>query len=568
MKRKVAIYARVSTEHEAQISALDKQVQYYSELLERHPEFELYDRYIDEGITGTSVKKRPSFLRMMEDAKKGCFDLIITREVSRFARNTVDTLQETRKLKAMGIEVWFTEDNIWTMDDSDGELKLTLMATLAQNESKKISMRVKAGQMISFKNGVAYGNGNILGYDKLPNHGGYIINKEQAETVRLIFDLYLAGYGLRKIQFELENRGRKTAKGLSNWNCTTIGHILKNPFYCGIMEYRKQYVPDFLEQKKINNKGAVERIRVKGTHEPIVSEVEFEQVQVRLERNVQPANNVGNKTGLKEHVDVWGDKLICCCGRKLNRVKYHTTKDGDKKFAYQCASQKDTGSIKTRMNKGLPLDGVCRSQFVQAWKLEVQAALIFSQFFKNKEAVLRFANEMFEENGVVIGKKKSEEQELKRLEAEIEKAQKKIDKLLDLRLSEEIDRDDYARKRGELDKLIEQYKERISKISKYQEIEDTIEARVRIMKEIVEGQGEYDFTRVPEDIIRVFVDKIVVYEDYIEWHLIFDETTRLKLSCEGQKRNHKINMEAVTTPKSPTQDRLQSSTRLNHENIY
>ena len=250
MRRKVAIYARVSTEHEEQISALENQVQYYSELLERHPEFELYDRYIDEGITGTSVNKRPSFLRMMEDAKKGCFDLIITREVSRFARNTVDTLLETRKLKAIGVEVWFTEDNIWTFDDTDGEIKLTLMATLAQNESKKISTRVKAGQMISFKNGVPYGNGNILGYDKLPNHGGYVINPEQAETVRLIYDLYLSGKGLRSIQFELEQRGIKTAKGLSHWDCSNIGRILKNPFYCGILEYRKQYVPDYLEQKK------------------------------------------------------------------------------------------------------------------------------------------------------------------------------------------------------------------------------------------------------------------------------------------------------------------------------
>ena len=115
MRRKVVIYARVSTEHEAQISALENQVQYYDELLRWHPEWDLVERYIDEGITGTSINKRQGFLRMMDDAAKGKFDLIITREVSRFARNTVDTLQQTRRLKAMGVEVWFTEDNIWTM---------------------------------------------------------------------------------------------------------------------------------------------------------------------------------------------------------------------------------------------------------------------------------------------------------------------------------------------------------------------------------------------------------------------------------------------------------------------
>ena len=138
MKR-VVIYARVSTENEAQLSALENQVQYYDEIIKKHPEWILVERYIDEGITGTSIRKRASFLRMIEDAKRGRFDLIITREVSRFARNIVDTLQQTRLLKIYGVEVWFTEDNIWTMNDEDGELRLSIMATLAQNESKKIS---------------------------------------------------------------------------------------------------------------------------------------------------------------------------------------------------------------------------------------------------------------------------------------------------------------------------------------------------------------------------------------------------------------------------------------------
>ena len=561
--RKVAIYARVSTEHEAQISALENQMQYYSEFLSRHPEYELYKPYIDKGITGTSVNKRPNFLKMMEDAEKGCFDLIITREVSRFARNTVDTLQETRKLKAMGVEVWFLEDNIRTMDDSDGELRLTIMATLAQNESKKTSIRVKAGQMISFKNGVPYGNGNILGYDKLPNHGGYVLNKEQAETVRMIFDLYLAGDGLRTIQFKLEQAGRKTATGLSNWDCSNIGRILKNPFYCGIVEYRKQYVPDYLVQKKINNHGAVERIRVKGSHEPIVTEEEFELVQKRISANVQPAKNKTKKTGLKEHADVWGNKLICCCGRKLNRVKYHTTKNGDTKFAYQCSSQKETGSIKTRLKKGLPLDGVCSSQFVQAWKLEVQASVIFSEFFKNKGAVLKLANSLFEENRAVIGRESSQKRELAELNREMDGIKAKIDKLLELRLAEEINQEDYSRKREELNTLNSQAEKRIAEILSCQDKENDIEARVRAMKEVIDGEIDYDFTRIPEGLIEAFVEKIVVHEDYLEWHLKFDGTASLKLSCIGQQRSAKVVSIDETTPNSMQQHRLQSSTESN-----
>ena len=143
--RTVVIYARVSTEHEAQISALENQLDWYKPLLDYHPEWTLVERYVDEGITGTSAEKRPEFMRMMEDAKKHKFDLILTREVSRFARNTVDTLQYTRMLKEHGVEVYFINDGIKTFD-GDGELRLTIMATLAQDESRKTSIRVKSGQ--------------------------------------------------------------------------------------------------------------------------------------------------------------------------------------------------------------------------------------------------------------------------------------------------------------------------------------------------------------------------------------------------------------------------------------
>ena len=145
--RRVVFYGRVSTEHEAQISAPENQIEWYDDQARMHKNWLVLDKYIDEGITGTQAKKRPSFLRMLEDARERKFDLIVTREVCRFARNTVDTLVVTRELKNLGIEVYFVEDNIWTMD-GDGELRLTIMATLAQEESRKVSERVKASQHI------------------------------------------------------------------------------------------------------------------------------------------------------------------------------------------------------------------------------------------------------------------------------------------------------------------------------------------------------------------------------------------------------------------------------------
>ena len=191
------------------------------------------------------------------------------------------TLQQTRLLKRMGIEVYFTEDGIWTMNDEDGELRLTIMATLAQNESKKTSMRVKAGQMVSFQNGVIYGTGNVLGYDKVGPE--YVINEAQAKTVRKIFDMYLAGNGSQKIKRQLEKDGDLTAMGKSLWHYATISHILKNRLYCGELEYRKEYVPDYLEQKRAKNNGELDRIIVAGKHQPIVSKEEFERVQKLIE---------------------------------------------------------------------------------------------------------------------------------------------------------------------------------------------------------------------------------------------------------------------------------------------
>ena len=279
-KRNVVVYARVSTEHEAQLSALENQKDWYKPILAQHPEWTVIRMYVDEGITGTSAHKRPQFMQMIEDANYGEFDLILTREVSRFARNTVDTLEYTRNLKKHGVEVFFINDNIKTFD-GDGELRLTIMATLAQDESRKTSIRVKSGQQTSMDNGVFYGNGNILGYDRVGKN--LVINPEQAKTVRMIFDDYLDGVGIRAIKFRLEQAGRLTSTGKSNWHESNISKILQNTFYCGIITYHKEYTPDYLEQRKIRNFGEIELTKVKGSHEPIVTEEEFERVQKMME---------------------------------------------------------------------------------------------------------------------------------------------------------------------------------------------------------------------------------------------------------------------------------------------
>ena len=535
-KRVVAIYARVSTEHEAQISALGNQIQYYDDLFEKHPEWELYDRYIDEGITGTSVKKRKNFMRMMQDASKNKFDLIVTREVSRFARNTVDTLQQTRILRREGVEVYFTEDNIWTMNDEDGELRLTIMATLAQNESKKTSVRVKAGQMISFKNGVLYGNGNILGYDRIGKE--YVLNELQARTVRRIFDLYLDGNGVRKIQFALEKEGHLTATGLTKWQPGNISRILRNSFYCGTIVYRKQFVPDFLEQKKINNFGEVDKVIVEGRHTPIVTKEQFEKVQQILSSKSESVHNKGCR-GKKISKDVWCRKMKCECGSSYNRVTWHKSYEGPQ-YAYQCYSQIRTGSFKTRERKGLSTEGICVTKMVPRWKLEVMADIIFQKFWNDREGVLAIANEMLdncyenEHDNEVLDRKRD-------LEDKMELWNRKYNNLLDMRMAGEIEKDRYDEKREQIMKEQQHLKKQLEIIGGETGLSDDIYMdKVEILKYGLEQNFNFSTRHIPEEVIDAFIKEIIVCQDGFIWKLNLTPDDELKMQVDGRTNNYTV----------------------------
>lgn len=536
-ERVVAIYARVSTEHEAQISALENQVQYYDDLFRYHPEWTLYKKYIDEGITGTSVHKRQSFLEMMEDAKNGAFDLIVTREVSRFARNTVDTLQQTRTLKKYGVEVYFTEDNIWTMNDDDGELRLTIMATLAQNESKKTSVRVKAGQRISFQNGVIYGNGNILGYDKVGRD--FVINEEQAQTVRMIYNMYLNGMGMRKIQFELEAAGRKTSTGLTRWYSSYISRVLNNPFYCGMIVYRKEYVPDYLEQKKVKNWGEVEQIAVIGSHKPIVTREEFEQVKTILNSKSFSVNNRGRK-GKHKADDVYCRKLKCYCGASMNRRVWRRV-NGIPQYCYQCYSQVKTGSISTRKKRGLDIEGICDSPMVPRWKLESMADMIFQKFWKDRSGIIKIANEMLEDH-YKDDREIDFQKEIEETKHKLEILDKKFDNLIDMRIAGEID----AAKFDEKKKALTDEKEKYEKILDSYQIDEEISdeeynQRLQVLKYGLEKDFNFSTHSIPDEVIEAFVKEIIVYPDCFVWKLnIVDRDLKLKIA--GRKKNPDVSL--------------------------
>ena len=251
-RRRTAGYARVSTDHEEQASSYEMQMAHYKNYIESRADWEFVGMYSDEGISGTNTKKRDGFNQMIEDALAGKIDLIITKSVSRFARNTVDSLQNVRKLKENGVEIYFEKENIWTFD-MRGELLITIMSSLAQEESRSISENTTWGKRKQFAEGkTSVGYSAFLGYDK-----DFKINEEQAKVVKLIYKLFLGGRSFYAITKELEKRGIKSPSGKDKWYISTVCSILTNEKYRGDALIQKEYTADFLDKTRRKNTGEI-----------------------------------------------------------------------------------------------------------------------------------------------------------------------------------------------------------------------------------------------------------------------------------------------------------------------
>lgn len=481
-------------------------------------------------------------MRMLNDAKEKKFDLIVTREVSRFARNPVDTLQQTRTLKTYGVEVWFTEDNIWTMNDEDGELRLSIMATLAQNESKKISQRVKAGQMISFKNGVLYGNGNILGYDRVGDK--LIVNKEQADTVKRIFELYLAGNGVRKIQDIMEQEGRKTATGLTRWQSGNVNRVLRNPFYCGRIVYRKQYVPDYLVQKKINNDGAVDKVYVEGSHEKLISPEDFDRAQELREKHKSTKTDKNGKAiGQSPCKHIWGNKLVCTYGHAMNRRIAHKANDGTLSYIYQCYGQLRTGTPAGRLKKGLDIEDICDNSSFMEWKLEVQADFVFKKLLGNKDAIYKEAMAMAQDVAEVKAPERDDKERLEANNRQIEKLNRQLANLVDMCADGDISREVFRSKKNKLEdqisnleKLNDECRQRVL------ELEDNgaKDRRIDSLSEFIKMTAYDARAKIPDTVIDNFVDQIVYDHGAFIWYLnpAYGNEVYKQAASDWKKKQH------------------------------
>ena len=336
-KLRVAAYCRVSTDSDEQATSYEAQIEHYTEYISKNPEWVLAGIFADDGITGTNTKKRDEFNRMIEECHAGNIDMIITKSISRFARNTLDCLKYIRELKDLNIPVFFEKESINTMD-AKGEVLLTIMASLAQQESQSLSQNVKLGIQYRYQQGKVQINHNrFLGYTKDAD-GNLVIEPEQAEIVRRIYREYLQGLSMDKIAAGLEADGILTGAGKTKWHTSTINKILRNEKYIGDALLQKTYTTDFLTKKRIKNNGTVPQYYVEGDHEPIIPKDIFLLVQEELVRRrvVHTSNNGKRHCYSCKHC--FSQIVICGeCGEFFRRV--HWNNRGCKSIVWRCCSR-------------------------------------------------------------------------------------------------------------------------------------------------------------------------------------------------------------------------------------
>lgn len=487
---KVASYCRVSTDKEDQANSFESQQQYFQEYIARNPDWELYAIYADEGTSGTSTRKRIQFNRMIQDAHEGKFQLILTKEVSRFSRNIVDTLSYTRELKRIGVAVEFMTDHINTMD-GDGELRLSIMATMAQDESRKTSNRVVWGQTRQMEKGVVFGR-SLMGYDL--KDGKLSIEPEGAELIRLIFRKYaVEQVGTAEIVRYLNREGYRTYHG-GVWKSSAIIKILKNEKYVGDLVQKKTYTPDYLTHEKRTNRGQVPQIRIENHHEPIISREVWDLAQKRLEQNNK------HREGENGHSNryVFSGKIKCAlCGASfVGRVR--TLRNGTKVRRWSCSTAVNEGSNGCSIGKLVRDDDA-----IHMLKLAVRSlSMDVKPIIDNMTALALEA--------IHDGDNRNTD-DPERLRFELDRLQQKKEAVLDNYFSGEISKNDMQAMKKRYEDQIKSYQGRLEKTEAQQgNIGDTLLLKQEIQAEI---SALLDYRAESEMLSKSLLKDLTVFPD-------------------------------------------------------
>ncbi|ADI00447.1 recombinase family protein [Salisediminibacterium selenitireducens] len=368
-KKRVAAYCRVSTDHAEQLSSYEAQVKYYTDHIENHPEYDLAGIYADEGISGTSTKKREQFNKMIEDCHQGKIDRIITKSISRFARNTLDCLNYVRQLKDLGVGIIFEKENIDTLD-AKGEVLLSILSSLAQDESRSISENASWGIRRRFESGQAQINhARFLGYEKNTD-GELTIVPSEAETVKRIYHDFLDGKGAVQIAEELKEEGIPGWNGESKWRASTIERMLENEEYKGDVLMQKTYTVDFLTRKRMKNEGELPMYLIEDNHPAIIERDTWEAVQLEKQRRIAFVEETGSKKMTFNGDDyVFFGKVICGhCGSAFGRRTWHANDPNARRHVWLCKNRYVKGEKRCRVKNHHVNDLDLAPAFMQALK--------------------------------------------------------------------------------------------------------------------------------------------------------------------------------------------------------
>lgn len=487
-------YCRVSTEKEQQLHSLEAQKQFFNEYINNNADWRFTRLYVDEGITGTNTKKRKGFNQMIQDAENNKYDFIVTKEISRFARNTLDSIYYTRKLKSQGIGVFFINDNLNTLDP-DAELRLTIMACLAQEESRRCSERTKWGQTQSMKNGTVFGTCQF-GY--FLKDGKLTINEAEAEVVRLIFSLYLEGCGSSTIKLILENKGILSPDGNRNWQEVTILRMLKNEKYRGDLVQRKRITTDFLSHDKVWNNDPDKLITVIGNHEAIIDTEKFEAVQREIARRTTTTKGQRAKYSNRY---CWSCKIECAdCGKHYKR-KIANLNTKYAKPVWSCGEYLKYGLLKER--NGLKVG--CNSKYLPEKTLEEAFLSVLNAIVKDKEEIMLEVQKAVIQAIEQSNDMTTQAEVLKSKKAKIEAKKKR---LVELFVGGTVDREQYDTLHDSYITEIEKIDVEIEKIENQAEEKEDLKKRVNAVNKAIKSLVFLE--EFSPEICRKTLDKVVV----------------------------------------------------------
>lgn len=493
---RVAAYARVSTDSEEQLESYQSQVKYYTELISNNPEWQFAGVYADEAITGTQTAKRDDFNRMINDCMNGDIDLIIVKSISRFARNTVDTLQYVRALKEKGVAVMFEEENINTLT-MDGELLLTILSSVAQQEVQNISEHVKLGLSMKMQRGEMVGFNGCLGYDYHKEDKTITINEKEAEAVRYIFNRYVEGAGGKVIARELRNLGYKTKRGDSNFSEHGVIGIIKNEKYKGDLLMGKTFTTDPITKRRLGNMGEADQYYTENHHEAIVSRELWDRANEILNKRKGSHSRGNGKREKYSRQFPFSCMLKCAfCGGNLTRRTWNSRTDY-KKTIWQCVTATKHGKKECPYCKGIP-EALIEEAFVRAYN----ALCTYDGEFIN--GFLGHVRAGLQDNDT--------DRELKNINKKIARLKERKSSLVDMRLDDSIDEEIYQAKVAEVNEKLDGLFSKKQSLNGRKKDQQDINKRLTDFQKVI--SSNVVLKKFDRHVFESVVDRVIVGEKY------------------------------------------------------